>query len=286
MTPPPRLRCRSIGLADRSALTRLLATGFPDRTAAYWARALDRLLDHGASLPDATSGLLLESMGEAVGVLLLIHSARRPDGTPARCNLSSWCVQPAYQAYASLMARQAMRQKATTYFNISPAAHTWSTIEAAGFVRYGTGRMMALPALGPRVRGARVHALDAGGMAGFEPWERELLARHIGYGCLALAVTTAAGTLPFLFLPRRIKGLVPGAQLIYSRRLDDFVRLSGPLGRALLRRGLPVVPIDSSGPIAGLAGRYIVDRVAKYFMGPSPPRVGDMTDTERVMFGP
>lgn len=271
---------------DKPALTRLLTTSFPDRTAAYWTTALDRLLDHGAALPDVASGLLLEAAGDAVGALLLIHSARRPDGTAPRCNFSSWCVHPSYQAYASLMAKQAMRQKETVYFNISPAAHTWSTIQAAGFVRYGTGRMMAVPALGPIVREAKVHALDAGALAGFAGWERDLLARHVGYGCLALAVTTAAGTLPFLFLPRRIKGLVPSAQLIYSRSIVDFIRLSGPLGRALLRRGMPVVPIDSNGPIAGLAGHFVVDRAAKYFMGPSAPRVGDMTDTELVMFGP
>jgi hypothetical protein len=78
--------------------------------------------------------------------------------------------------------------------------------------------------------------------------------------------------------------VVPFAYLAYCRRLDDFVRFAGPLGRFLAKRGFPFVVLDANGPIEGLIGKYS-DGAPKYFKGPDQPRLGDIAYTERVMFG-
>ena len=39
------------------------------------------------------------------------------------------------------------------------------------------------------------------------------------------------------------------------------------------------------GPVPGLAGVYTETRGRKYFKGPHPPRLADLTDTELVFYG-
>jgi hypothetical protein len=46
------------------------------------------------------------------------------------------------------------------------------------------------------------------------------------------------------------------------------------------------VIIDSNGPIPGLVGKYVGDKLPKYFKGPDRPGFGDLAYTEAVMFGP
>ena len=44
--------------------------------------------------------------------------------------------------------------------------------------------------------------------------------------------------------------------------------------------------VDANGPIEGLRGVYTEKRGRKYFKGPNPPRLGDLSDTELVVYGP
>jgi len=46
------------------------------------------------------------------------------------------------------------------------------------------------------------------------------------------------------------------------------------------------VLIDANSAVAGLAGLYTEKRGRKYFKGPHPPRLADLTDTELVLYGP
>ena len=77
--------------------------------------------------------------------------------------------------------------------------------------------------------------------------------------------------------------MVPYAYLPYCRRLDDFVRFAGSLGRLLARHGYLLVAIDANGPVTGLIGWYF-DDAPKYFKGPNQPDLGDIAYSERVMF--
>jgi hypothetical protein len=74
--------------------------------------------------------------------------------------------------------------------------------------------------------------------------------------------------------------------LVYCRSMADFIRLAGPIGRFLLFRCGPFMIVDATGRIKNLAGRYHEDRNPRYFKGPAQPALGDLSDTELVLFGP
>jgi hypothetical protein len=284
----PGIRCRQIGEADVSAVATLLTRGFPNRNRQFWQHALEQLSkrQHPPDLPKY--GYLLETNGVPVGAILLICSAMREGDTVApRCNLSSWYVEPAYRAYASLLVSQALRHKEVTYLNVSPAPHTWPIIEAQGFSRYCNGIFIAFPALNGLFGGAKVKVFDAQQRPaiGFDPSEEEVLRQHAQYGCISLWCATSEGAYPFVFRPRLVKGVIPCAQLIYCRDMALFARFAGPIGRYLAMRGRPVVIIDSNGPVPGLLGVFRRGSMPKYFKGPQRPRLGDLAYTEYAVLG-
>ncbi|MFT4278477.1 MAG: acyl-CoA acyltransferase [Rhodopseudomonas sp.] len=287
-----KVRCREIGVADIDAVSDLLTRGFPGRSRDYWLRGLHR---HGArDLPDGCSryGYLLETAGHVVGVLLLLYAAKRPGQEQIlRCNVSSWYVEPDFRNYATLLTSMAQKNKQVTYVNISPAVNTWPIVEALGFKRYCNGMFFAVPLLSRTEKGARVEVVTeaTGEVAGLSEAECELLRSHAAYGCLALAVHLADCTMPFLFVPKRVKHgrfPFPAMQLVYCRDVAEFVRCAGALGRKLIWRGRPLAIVDALGPIEGLSGFYLDSRGRKYYRGPNPPRLADLTETELVLFGP
>ncbi len=283
---PPRVRCREVNTADVDGIVNLLTSGF-DRDRDFWKRALRRLSEHRT--PDGLPkyGYLLESDGVPVGVVLLIFSkfpARQQE--EIRCNVSSWYVKPEFRSCATMLVSAAFRHKGVTYFNITPAPHTWPILEAQGYKRYCNGVFVSVPALGPLSRGSRVSVLapNVRPDQDLQPAEIELLTAHASYGCYSLVCSSAGRRHPFVLAPRRHLGLVPLAQLLYCRDIEDFVRFAGPLGRFLAWRGLPFVVLDANGPIHGLWGWYLHDR-PKYYRGGHQPRLGDLAYSERAMFG-
>ena len=116
--------------------------------------------------------------------------------------------------------------------------------------------------------------------------EYDLIMAHLDYGCLALIAIEAGSGHPFVFVRRRpLKGLLPNYQLCYCRDVADFARFSGPLGRALIKRGVLSVLVDARAPLPGLPGRYFAGRRPNYFKGPHEPEIGDLAFTEAVLFG-
>ena len=284
-TVPPGLRCRPIAESDLADVVALLSRGFPDRTTAYWRRALDRLRTREAPPDYPRFGLMLEAGQACVGVLLQIYVRLAEAGPGAlRCNVSSWYVEPAFRGYAPLLVSRALRHKEVTYLNVSPAAGTRPILEAQGYRRYSAGQVAALPALslclGAQVRPYRV------GEAGFAPQTSALLDAHARMGLHVLVCHRAGRRCEaFAFLPRRIAGVRCAAQLVYCSEAESFVPCAGPLGRWLLRRGLPLVILDAQGPVAGLVGRFFKDRAPKYVRGGPAPRLNDLAYTEAVLFG-
>src|SRR4029077_10506341 len=131
----------------------------------------------------------------------------------------------------------------------------------------------------------RLLAADHRPDAAHEPFERDLLIEHAGYGCISFLCETRERAHPFVFRPRLVKSVVPCAQLIYCRDVADVVRFAGPIGRFLALRGRPFVVIDANGPIDGLLGRYVDATMPKFVRGPTDPRLGDLADTETALFG-
>jgi hypothetical protein len=286
--PVSAIRCRQIGEADISAVAMLLKRGFPNRTRKFWSDALRRLTRREPPADFPKYGYLLESGGVPVGAILLICSTMREgDRIATRCNLSSWYVDPAFRAYATLLVSHALRHKDVTYLNVSPAPHTWPIIEAQGFSRYCDGVFVALPMLNGLFGGARVKVfgVQTKPTVSFEPFEQDVLRQHAELGCISLWCATAARAYPFVFRPRMVKHVMPCAQMIYCRDIADFVRFAGPIGRHLALRGRSLVIIDANGPIPGLIGTFCGGSLPKYFKGPQRPRLGDLAYTEYAVLG-
>jgi hypothetical protein len=288
LAPAPSIRCRQIAESDVAGIIALLARGFPARSLQFWQRALEHLGQHEPPPGLPKYGYLLESGGTPVGTLLLICSTSHTDGKlTARCNLSSWYVDPAFRSYAPLLVSRALSHKDVTYLNVSPAPHTWPIIEAQGFVRYCDGVFVAIPALSGLFGYSDVEILDPNTQpaVAFDPLEQEILRRHAELACISLWCVTAGRAYPFVFRSRRVKKILPCAQLIYCRDIADFVRFAGPIGRYLARRGMPIVILDANAPIAGLIGSYRRGSMPKYFRGPQRPRLGDLAYTEYAVMG-
>lgn len=291
LAPSARIQtsCRRIEEHDIDAVIDLLVRGFPVRKREYWMRGLKRQATRLLPPEFPRYGYLLEHAGIPVGVILLLSAPADSGGV--RCNLSSWYVEPEFRGHASFLIAFALRHKQATYVNISPARHTWPTIEAQGFRPYCNGQLFTVPALSRGCDRAEVHEVMAGAAVPgrLSEAERELLATHAGYGCLSLVCSAADGDHPFVFMPfriRRIRIPLPCMHLIYCRSTKDFVRFAGSLGRFLLRHRTALVALDANGPVKGLIGSYLEGRVRKYYKGPDRPRLGDLAHTELVLFGP
>jgi len=283
-SPTPALRVRQIAESDLAKVSILLGNGF-QRPSQYYLQAFHRLSQHPTPAGYPRYGFLMEADDVPVGAVILIFSEIRTDGSSTiRCNVTSWYVEPAYKSYAALLTSRALRHKDVTYINVSARPLARPIVKAQGFETYSSGQYVAIPVLHPRSERIAVAGIDRLPDVQFDVADWEVLSAHAGYGCLSLWCKTGERAYPFVFLPRRLKRLLPGAQLIYCRNINDFVRFSGPLGHFLAMRGLPIVTIDSNGPIPGLIGKYFAGKSPRFFKGSTSPRLGDLAYTQAAMF--
>jgi hypothetical protein len=284
------VRVRLIEDDDVPAVADCLRRGFPYRRRTYWVTALERMARRDRIGDFPRYGYLLETSQGAVGVLLVIYSSRTgAAGDDIRCNLSSWCVDEDFRFYAPLLHAVAVGAKQVTYINISPAKHTRQGIEALRFKRFCDGQIVFAPALSAARRYARVfdYAADSAEAALLPDHERAILADHATFGCRALICVEDGVAHPFVLQRRTaFRRLLPCQQLIYCRSMDEFVTFAGSIGRHLLLRAWPIFIADANGPVPGLVGRYFADIGPKYFKGPAPPALGDLSYTELVILGP
>jgi hypothetical protein len=286
--PQGRVRTRPIINSDIDAVARLLVHGFRRSTRQDWLGIFGRLATHPTPEEFPTYGYMMESEGVPVGVILLVSSSMpMSEVRSTRCNLSSWYVMPAYRAYAHLFISRILKNDNVTYINVSPAPHTFPLLQVQGFSRYSNGQFFAATA--PFIpfgdRRARVLPVGDGPGAHCGTGEHELLLAHARYGCISLWCMADDHAYPFVLRRRMVKGVVPCAQLIYSRDIEEFVRFFGPIGRYLARRGMPFVMMDSNGRVPGLTGMYVKGMLPKYYKGPFQPRLGDLAYTETALFG-
>ena len=285
------IRCREITPGDLEAVADLLTRGFRGRRRDYWLKGLNR--QAGREIPEdyPRFGYILDHDGTPVGALLLIYSERGAGASQVWCNLSSWYVDPAFRSYAPMLTKIAQRLRDVSYVNISAARTTWPIIEAQGFRAYCQGVLLSVPILSRTGRQARVEIVnaDATDIDGLTADEAKLLLRHARYGCLSIVVRSERGAVPFVLQSARIRsGLIPlpAMQLVYCRDIADYVACAGAIGRFLARQAKISVLIDANGPVPGLIGLYTGRRGRKYFKGPHRPRLGDLSDTELVLYGP
>jgi hypothetical protein len=289
----PLIRCREIGASDLEAVAELLTRGFAGRSCEHWMSGLERQATRDVPEGYPRFGYMLDHEGAPVGVLLLLYCARDEGGeTAIRCNLSSWYVESAFRNYAPMLTKIAQRHKEVTYVNISPASWTWRIIEAQGFRPYCSGLFVSCPALSRPASGMTVEIISSyvRELEGLSTKETALLARHAACGCLSILCRAADGrTFPFILQPMRIhRGRLapPAMQLIYCRDIADYITCAGTIGRFLLLRGRIAVVLDANQRLDDLIGFYTETRGRKYFKGPHCPRLGDLSDTELVIYGP
>ncbi len=287
---PLDLSCRPIHEGDWEGVINCLCRGFPGRGRTYWVQALTRLSQRPAVADFPRYGLALEKSGQIVGVVLTLYSLHRgQEGDEIRCNLSSWSVDTGFRPYAAKLVAALLRQNGVTFTNISPAPATLKANEAIGFRLFSNGQFAFFPAFNPVRRSSRVLEArsDLAEMALLSESERYTLLEHSALGCLSLICICDGAAFPFVVITRRIRhGLIPCGQIVYCRSLADLGRCAGALGRFLLRRGIPLCLVDAKERIPGLLGRYFPNTGPKYFKGPKPPPLGDLTFTELVIFGP
>jgi hypothetical protein len=281
-----KVRCREIGPADFKQIIDLVTPAY-DVTRAVWESRMRRLTDHASPAGYPKYGLMLECEGRPVGTIFtMFTSVTVNEETKIRCYLMTRYVDPAFRNYGTMLAMRALKYKDVTYRSGStPWQHVIPLLKAQGYTRWCEGRMIAVAALSFRFERVRVTAVSADTAAGCDlmPFEVELFSRHAAYGCLTLMCRTETGEFPFVFQPRRKGGMVPFARLVYCRDIADLVRFAGPIGRYLLRRGLPLVVFDADGPVRGIVGSYS-NKFPKFFKGPDRPRLGEDAYTSRVIF--
>lgn len=274
------IRIREIEPTDLDAVVELLLSGFNDRSEQYWRQGLDRLANRAALPAYPRFGYALTVADRIVGVVLLIVS--RDDKGNIRANVSSWYVEPDYRFYSAMLIKPALRLPDVTLVNISPAPHTLPTITAQGFRPYTGGIMACVPALGLPRWGAKLRSIaPASGQ------DATILETHAAMGCLSFRVDEGEESTPFIFALRdRKRHGIGVAQLIYCQDLTTFKRHAGMIGRRLLRLGFPIVIFDAERYQPGLIGYFFRGRKPKYVRGPACPRLGDLSETELVYFGP
>jgi hypothetical protein len=276
-----RAGCREIQVGDAAQVIDLLTRGFT-RPQSYWARVWDRMTAHPSPEGWPKYGYALEVNGRLVGVVLLIVTAVVITGkTEIRANVSSWYVEPEYQLMGTILSMRAVRQEAATYFNVSPAPHTWPILERQGFVPFVGGRIITVPALLPTAN-AEVRSLDdTGKINGLSQHEITILRDHQKYDCFSLVCSCNGEVYPFVFGRQLRRKLIPVAHLVYCRDYSHFVRFAGAIGRYLIRRGYLLIIADAMG----------APRIGWYFGGRrrsrkgNAVRLGDVAYSEQVIFG-
>lgn len=279
-----QIACRAITDDDRDDVIAVLCRGFASTTPAFWACAFETLRTRAVPAPCPRYGYCLTADDAIVGVLLLIYSRSDGAGDALRCNVSSWYVRPEYRLYAPTLVKVASRKIRCTYTNVSSESHTRQGLLAQGYSCYASGQFIAVPALGGRHAGVTVDRIRGPADVG-EGGHGQLLADHAERRCISLTCTMGGRSFPFVFLKRRLPKLgIACAQLVFCENLASFVRLHGDIGRYLLTLRLGVVMFDANGPMQGILGRYLHGRMPKFYMGGTPPRLGDLSYTEDVMF--
>lgn len=279
-----RIRCRKIEDTDADAVANLLTKSGFNPSKEFWLWCLQRLAEHRTPAGYPKYGYLLEVNDVIVGAVLLIFTAVG-DNETIKCNGSSWFVWPAFRVYGSLLIKRALSRPGITYTNLSPREHTFENLIYQGYIRYCRGRFVSIPCLSSGRATVQVENVKAPLKPGpdLSNYESVLLADHAAYGCLSVIVTASGNRYPFVFQIRKKYRLIRFARLIYCRDVKLFIDWAGPLGRFLGRKGIFLVLIDANGPVPGLCGKY-QETSPKYYQGPTPPKLGDTSYTERILF--
>jgi hypothetical protein len=281
VVPRAQVEIRVITEKDLDAVHALLCEGFPAREPKYWRRSLTLLSRRQEVAGFPRYGMLLEVAGVVEGIILLLTSNSE---SGLRTNISSWYVRPAYRKYAIFLFKRALREKSSTYLNISPSPDTLPIVEAIGFKPY-TGGMILLNAFGIYRSGGPVSPCGTPTIGMLDAGTRARAEAHLSYGCDGFVLEDAEGPMLALYRVKHLKRLVPAAQFVFGRP-EQLLRNSGSVMRALFVRGITIALVDAPPNMTPGAGWLMKKREIRYFKGPLAPEPGDLMETEIAIFGP
>src|ERR1700739_2903210 len=97
-----RVRFRQISDSDVNDVVELLTRSFaPRRSRPFWQDVMARLAAHATPPGAPRYGYMLDNGKAPVSTVLMVSSTTAAG--EVRSNVSSWCVDPAYRSYASLL---------------------------------------------------------------------------------------------------------------------------------------------------------------------------------------
>jgi hypothetical protein len=277
---------RQLENSDLPEAANILVEGFPRYSLAFWQKRLRAMTQRERAPGTPIFGYGLD-VGSLQGVVLTFGSSHGPPkASQTIVNISSWTVRPTLRGAAAFeLYRRAANAGDMTFSNLSAAAHTVKTIKKLGFTQWTAGQIAAAGvARSPGAR-RRIVPLGDAEREGLSPERAAMMRYHQARGCLVFCLEGNERLAPFMFLPRRVKGVIPLAQLIYCERLSDFIDNSRTITLEILKRGYAALLVDASGPIEGLVGRYFPGQAPKYYKGAMPIYAIDHSYSEMIYIG-
>jgi hypothetical protein len=170
--------------------------------------------------------------------------------------------------------------------NLSAARHTLPTLDKLDFRPRTTGQFVALAARGRQGDGRMLSVADAL-QEGLNDSHARTLQDHAARGCLVGCLALSDGLMPLVFLPRRIKKVLTGGQLIYCQNMPRFLANARPVLRWLRSRqnGKMAMILDASGSLPQFHGVFMEGKAAKYLRGAEPIWDVDHTYSEMYYLG-
>lgn len=277
---------RQIEPEDIARVAILLNEGFPRPNQSYWSSVLQQLGARDRPPGTEQYGYGLTVDGVVRGIILTIPSTHRHSGESwTMINLSSWYVQPDYRGDSLALYLTACRRNDVTYTNLTAPRRPITAIVRFGFEQWTSGQIagFALDSTSrPDARHTMLKLAEAQS-EGLGEEDARMLSDHREMGCLVTCLLTADGPEPLVFLKRRIKGVLPCAQLVLCRDeslLHDYGRT---IMAWLWRRGHTFLLADCSGPVRGVRGHYFPGRRVRYLRGAKPGVFTDHTYSELIL---
>lgn len=231
------MRTAPIDSGNTEQAIALLAKGFPGRTQAFWAAALERILKLHASHKTGAPGELLMKGERPVGVLLKIAS--HTDGGKRRTiNLSSWYVEPDCRWFAPRMLQKATSDETATYTDFTASPETFKLNERLGFQLVSKSILLfPLPWTAVASRScARMLKLSDVPADALPQSTRLIMKDHEALGCIITVMFVDGKYHPLVFVAAKTKGL-PSARLIYCENISVAVKNTDIIAKFLLGHG-------------------------------------------------
>lgn len=261
---------RPIEENDLEAVVDVMAKSFTRRSHQYFREGLDRLA--ARRVPDGGQpwGYLIEDGGICGAVLSISSDHDYGEQRQTYTNISTWCVNPTHRgALAKELYDTAGGPNHWVTTNLSAAEHTLKTLNKLKFRPQTTGQYIAL-ANRKRPRGAYMLSLRESIREGLTDCHVATMQNHAMRGCAVGCLATQDRLMPLIFLPRNIRRVLSGWQLIYCEDMQYFIAHCRPVLPWLQRRGKMALIVDASADLPEFYGKFMAGKAAKFIRGADP----------------